>query len=121
MSVRIQLHRPHSSFTNLDEIEGCVFLSLVSQETIAAITVKLEGESRSRLAGISGGASYDPYRRDQTQLEVHKVGELIALCVTSSSMIDEEAATVQDPYRISEPRCDEDGLKESVYPITRPI
>ena len=78
MSVRIQLHRPHSSFTNLDVIQGRVFLSLTSQETIAAITVKLEGESRTRLAGVTGGpGTYDPYQRDQTRLEVHKVGELV--------------------------------------------
>ncbi|KAL9104515.1 MAG: hypothetical protein Q9163_000546 [Psora crenata] len=74
MSVRIQLQHPHSSFTNLDEIQGQVFLSLVSQETITAITVKLEGESRTRLAGTIGGlGTYDSHRRDPAQLEVHKL------------------------------------------------
>ena len=72
--LRIELRKPHSSFTNLDELSGRVLLSLTSQETIAAITVKLEGESRTRLAGSYGPpGTYDPYARDQTQLEVHKV------------------------------------------------
>lgn len=76
--LRVQLQHKHTSFTNLDEISGRVFLSLVSQETIAAITVKLEGESRTRLAGSTLPGSYDPYSRDQTQLEVHKVSRLTA-------------------------------------------
>jgi len=76
MSVRIQLQRPHNSFTNLDEVRGRVFLSLTSQETIAAIQVKLEGESRTRLVGvIQRPANFEEYKRDQTQLEVHKVSE----------------------------------------------
>lgn len=74
--LRIRIHQPHTSFTNLDEISGHVILSLTSQETIAAITVKLEGESRTRLAGTFGGpGTYDPYTRDQTQMEIHKVSK----------------------------------------------
>ncbi|KAG8533763.1 uncharacterized protein KY384_001504 [Bacidia gigantensis] len=61
-------------YTNLDEVSGQVLLSLTAQETIAAITVKLEGESRTRLAGAYGvPGTYDPYARNQTQLEVHKL------------------------------------------------
>ena len=75
--VRIQLHQPHGSFTNLDEVSGQVHLSLATQETIAQVTVKLEGESRTRLAGVAGPpGGYDPYARNQTQLEVHKVCKL---------------------------------------------
>ena len=74
--LRIQLRQTHNSFTNLDEISGQVFLSLLSQETIAGITVKLEGESRTRLAGAAGPpGGFDPYARNQTQLEVHKVSK----------------------------------------------
>lgn len=50
-------------------------MSIMQQETIAAITVKLEGESRTRLAGaipIRGRSQYD-VQSEQTQLEVHKV------------------------------------------------
>lgn len=78
MSVRIQLDRPHSHFTNLDIIGGVVILSILSPETITTINVKLEGESRSRLAAPvnpRGRQSYDPYEKDQAQLEVHKVSE----------------------------------------------
>jgi hypothetical protein len=80
MSVRIQLDRPHSHFTNLDIIGGVVFLSILSPETITTINVKLEGESRSRLAGPvnpRGRQNYDPYERDQAQLEVHKVSKYL--------------------------------------------
>lgn len=76
MSVRIELFKPHSSFTNLDFIEGRLFLSLLSPDAIAAITVKLEAESRSRLASDRG----------ETQLEVHKVSKystLLACCSKS--------------------------------------
>lgn len=76
MSVRIQLDKPHAPFTNLDIISGVVVLSLLGPETISNINVKLEGESRSRLAGsLNPRGTYDPYERDQAQLEVHKVSE----------------------------------------------
>ncbi|KAK0509092.1 hypothetical protein JMJ35_008463 [Cladonia borealis] len=74
MSVRIQLDKPHAHFTNLDLISGIVILSITGNETISLITVKLEGESRTRLAGPTNPrGTYDPYERDQAQLEVHKL------------------------------------------------
>lgn len=84
MSVRIQLDKAHtgSHFTNLDIISGVAILSIVNTETVTSITVKLEGESRSRLAPpthLQGRSSYDPYERDQAQLEVHKVSECLLL------------------------------------------
>ena len=76
MSVRIQLDKPHAHFTNLDLISGIVILSITGNETISLITVKLEGESRTRLAGPTNPrGTYDPYERDQAQLEVHKVSK----------------------------------------------
>ena len=76
MSVRIQLDKPYAHFTNLDVISGTVILSITSNETISLITVKLEGESRTRLAGPTNPrGTYDPYERDQAQLEVHKVSK----------------------------------------------
>ena len=76
MSVRIQLDKPYAHFTNLDLISGIVILSITSNETISLITVKLEGESRTRLAGPTNPrGTYDPYERDQAQLEVHKVSK----------------------------------------------
>jgi hypothetical protein len=47
MSVRIQLDDPHSFYTNLDFISGRVILSLANDDSISAINVKLEGESRT--------------------------------------------------------------------------
>ena len=74
MSVRIQLDRPHAHFTNLDYITGRVIFSLTTDETISAIVVKVEGESRTRLAGPRS-----PYndRPDKSKIEneVHKVSE----------------------------------------------
>lgn len=80
MSVRVQLDRPHAFFTNLDIITGKVILNLFGQETISAVVVKLEGESRTRLASPAPAPGqpyseygHDPYDRGQTELEVHKV------------------------------------------------
>lgn len=79
MPVRIQLDKPHAYFTNLDYITGRVILSTVFEETISAVIVKLEGESRTRLAGdLSHGADYAMSERPRTELEVHKVMEFIA-------------------------------------------
>ena len=80
MAVHIQLDRPHAYFTNLDIITGRVILSIFSEETISAINVKLECESRTRLAMPPRG---DPRRgsgsrgsdRAQNELEVHKVSK----------------------------------------------
>ncbi|KAI9791739.1 MAG: hypothetical protein M1816_003549 [Peltula sp. TS41687] len=72
MSVRIQLDVPHSHFTNLDFISGRVFLNLSSDEAIASIVVKLEGESKTRLARPKS-----PYQEVQnskkTEMEIHKI------------------------------------------------
>lgn len=76
MSVRIQLDKPHAHFTNLDQISGVVILQLRDAETISEITVKLEGESRSRLVGATNArGTYDPYERNNALLEVHKVSK----------------------------------------------
>ena len=74
MSVRIQLDKPHACFTNLDIITGKAIFSTVFEETISAIVVKLEGESRTRLAGDGmPGVDYIRAERAGTELEVHKV------------------------------------------------
>ena len=75
-AVHVQLDRPHACFTNLDNITGRVILNLLGDETVTAIVVKLECESRTRLAappvpGYSGRA--DQLDKTQTKLEVHKV------------------------------------------------
>jgi len=47
MSVRIHLDAPHAFYTNLDFLSGRIILTLPTDETISAIFVKLEGESRT--------------------------------------------------------------------------
>ncbi|KAK5945316.1 hypothetical protein PMZ80_002520 [Knufia obscura] len=71
MSVRVQLDRQHGEiYTNLDFITGRVILTLPTDATISAITVKLEGESKSRLDGPKTPQDQD---RRKTLLEVHKL------------------------------------------------
>ncbi|MCJ1428991.1 hypothetical protein MMC29_006904 [Sticta canariensis] len=79
MSVRIQLDRPHAHFRNLDLITGKVILTILNNETISAVTVKLEGESKTCLA-VSQllpeehfVQAQGPRGRHHAELEVHKL------------------------------------------------
>lgn len=65
VTVSIILDTPHAVFTNLDEIAGRVILRLNGNTAVTSIVVKLEGESKTRLA--------DPQDRKRATLEVHKV------------------------------------------------
>ena len=99
MSIRIQLNRPHAFYTNLDEVTGKVILSLPRDEAVAAIFVKLEGESRTRLAGAAanrrpaGGLlsarliGREPYDDAETELEVHKVRNSFRRFLKATSLI----------------------------------
>ncbi|PQE21076.1 hypothetical protein CJF32_00005516 [Rutstroemia sp. NJR-2017a WRK4] len=80
MSVRIQLDDPHTFYTNLDFISGRVILSLTNDETVSAIVVKLEGESKTILMRPMGPQYHQNPRlysqRDQRQnvaVENHKI------------------------------------------------
>jgi len=70
MIVSISLEHPHTHYTNLDVIQGRVFLRVPNPTTVSSIIVKLEGESRTRLL-----AAIRPDRRERQKpvLEVHKV------------------------------------------------
>ncbi|MBA7494016.1 hypothetical protein ES702_04583 [subsurface metagenome] len=71
MSVRVQLdHEPGDVYTNLDFVRGRVILILPTDATVSAITVKLEGESKSRLDGPKSPQDQD---RKKTLLEAHKL------------------------------------------------
>lgn len=70
MQVKIVLDQPHGHFTNLDVITGRVILQVPSPGTISYISVKLEGESRTKLAAPSGAG---PNETPKPTLEVHKV------------------------------------------------
>ena len=78
MSVSVLLDKPHNCFTNLDFISGRVILQIPYNETISAIVVKLEGESKTRLVSYVDQFGR-PSGREHTQLEVHKVSEYISL------------------------------------------
>ena len=49
MSIRIILENPPEFYTNLDVIRGQVILNLSRHESVSAVVVKLEGESRTAL------------------------------------------------------------------------
>jgi hypothetical protein len=72
MSARIDLDRPHAHFTNLDFLTGKVIVQLNSATSISSINVKLEGESRTRLAGPRFPGS-DRQDKKKIELEIHKV------------------------------------------------
>lgn len=75
MSVRIQLDRSRVHYTNLDFLSGKVIVLLIADAALSAITVKLEGESRTRLSGPK--LTYNNERSDKrrTEMEWHKVSE----------------------------------------------
>ncbi|MCJ1309447.1 hypothetical protein MMC25_003107 [Agyrium rufum] len=102
MSVRVHLDKPYSYFTNLDVITGRVILSLSREEAIATIVVKLEGESKTRLAGNRAGRRPSGLlsisNRDNgdnvTELEVHKVLYKTDLVFPSGALPQAAAYTV---------------------------
>lgn len=73
MAATIRLDKPHNHFTNLDYITGRVVLQLHSDTAISAIHVKLEGESRTRLANPPNGD------KRKSEIEVHKVDSIAIL------------------------------------------
>lgn len=55
MSVRIALTNPPEFYTNLDVISGKVILGISRPESIGAVIVKLEGESKTALGAPDTG------------------------------------------------------------------
>lgn len=72
MSVRVFLDKSHAHFTNLDIITGKVSLNLLVDTPIASINVKLEGESRTRLAGPKYPNS-ERTDKKRSETETHKL------------------------------------------------
>ncbi|KAI4183750.1 MAG: hypothetical protein L6R41_005213 [Letrouitia leprolyta] len=104
MSIRIVLDNPQSLYTNLDFVAGKAILSLTSNETITAITVKLEGESKTRLlgeafnpyGGFSGG--YRRAREPSTiETEVHKLPFNNSCADSQSTYVNVAGLQVQAP------------------------
>lgn len=75
MSVQVHLDRSPSHFTSLEFISGRVVLSLLNNETISTIVVKLEGESRTRVLASQLPLQDQPRARHHAELECHKVSE----------------------------------------------
>lgn len=72
------MDRTHPIFTNLDFISGRVILNLSSDEAVSSIVVKLEGESKTRLAGPKT-VHQDVQNSKKIELEVHKVSKCLHL------------------------------------------
>ncbi|KIY02360.1 uncharacterized protein Z520_02498 [Fonsecaea multimorphosa CBS 102226] len=73
MSVRIQFDQPEQRcYTNLDFVSGNVILILPNDATISAVTVKLEGESRTRLA-VPKFPNNERSDKKRSELEMHKL------------------------------------------------
>ena len=72
MSVRIQFDKPNACHTNLDFVTGRVILILQSDTALQAITVKLEGESKTRLAGLRS-TNAERNDKQRVEIEIHKV------------------------------------------------
>lgn len=70
MSVRIVFDNPRSCYTNLDTISGRVVASLPSNTSVSHISVKLEGDSRTRLEGQK---YMDRSEKRRMEMETHKV------------------------------------------------
>lgn len=77
MSVRIQFDRPQVHYTNLDFLTGKVIVHLVTDAALSAVTVKLEGESRTRLSGPRLAYNMERSDKRRTELEWHKVSECL--------------------------------------------
>lgn len=110
MSVRIQLDRPHSHFTNLDLLTGRVILNLTSTLHVSTIVVKLEGESKTRLS-----APQHPEfgrQKDVTELEVHKVGGWSSRAPEVRKGTDTDVLSSSDPVP-SGGSVPVDGVEES--------
>jgi len=113
MSVHIQFDQPESRcYTNLDFVTGRVVLVLPYDAAITAVTVKLEGESRTRLSGpkFPGNERSDKRRYE---LEAHKVrnkGFRIVPALTSTT------AFVQSSYRFSHARATRQEHTVRLYP-----
>jgi hypothetical protein len=70
MYLKLVLDKPHDQYTNLDIVTGRVQLRLTNSTQVTSITVKLEGESRTRL--LSPGNPELKEKPHPVQ-EVHKV------------------------------------------------
>ena len=95
MSVRIQIDQPQTHFTNLDFLTGRVIVHLVADAAISAVTVKLEGESRTRLSGPKlGYNNSERPDKKRTEVEWHKVSECCSATSQSAIVLTSHIASI---------------------------
>jgi hypothetical protein len=70
MIVHVFLDSSQGLYTNLDLVSGKVILKVPTNTSVSSVTVKLEGESRTRLINPN---TRDRNDRQRIHLEVHKV------------------------------------------------
>lgn len=97
MSLRVQLDPPRGDvYTNLDFVEGRVILNLTTDATISSITVKLEGESKTKLDGPKSPQDQD---RRKTLLEVHKLLYKVETVFPTAQVRETTATNSYNNYR----------------------
>lgn len=95
MSVRVQLDQePGDVYTNLDFVRGRVLLTLPTDATVSSITVKLEGESKTRLDGPKSPQDQD---RKKTLLEAHKLLYKVETVFPSPELRESAGFTGRNP------------------------
>lgn len=95
MSVRVQLDQEAGAvYTNLDFVTGRVLLILPTDATISSITVKLEGESKTRLDGPKSPQDQD---RKKTLLEAHKLLYKVETVFPSPELRESAGITGRNP------------------------
>lgn len=107
MSVRITLDNPPPFYTNLDVISGKVVLGVSRPETVGAVIVKLEGESKTALG--SPDSIQNPYPQPTVRRRS---------AATESSQIVHENHKVL--YKVLQVYPDEDVPAHSVPVVLQP-
>ncbi|CAZ80023.1 unnamed protein product [Tuber melanosporum] len=90
MSVRIELDNRGSLFTCLDYVTGKVVMNIANDETISAITVKMEGISRTRLTPPRNDEGRDS---KHAEIENHRLLYLVQTVFPSPEIRENTSAT----------------------------
>ncbi|KAF2470922.1 arrestin [Lindgomyces ingoldianus] len=98
MLVSISLEHPHSAYTNLDVVQGKIYLRVPNPSNVSNIVVKLEGESRTRLL-----AAVRPDRPDRQKpvLEVHKILYKTQVVWPANQLPEEAVANPKATYTLN--------------------
>ncbi|KAI5843975.1 hypothetical protein DFP73DRAFT_478350 [Morchella snyderi] len=89
-SVRIELDNRGGTFTCLDYVTGRVIMNINTEETISAITVKMEGISRTRLIPPRSEDGRDSKR---AEIEIHRLLYLVETVFPSAEIRENTSAS----------------------------